>query len=74
MTELARSSGDRVRIEVDRALCASTGGCEALAPEVFEIGDDGALVVLEPEPGEADLPDVRNAVAACPTRALRLVD
>ena len=63
-----------MRIEVDRDLCASTGGCEALAPGVFEIGDDGVLVVLEPEPGPADLPDVRNAIQACPTRALRLVD
>jgi ferredoxin len=63
-----------VRIQVDRGLCASTGGCEAMAPDVFEISDDGELVVLRPEPGEADLPDVRNAVLACPTRALRLVD
>jgi ferredoxin len=62
-----------VRVEVDRELCAGTGGCEALAPDVFEIADDGALVVLAPEPGPADQPDVRNAVQACPTRALRLV-
>jgi ferredoxin len=60
------------RIEVDRDLCASTGGCEAAAPDVFEIGDDGVLVVLRPEPGDADLPDVRNAVRSCPTRALTL--
>ena len=63
-----------MRIEVDRDRCAGTGGCEALAPGVFEIGDDGALVVLAPEPDEADLPDVRDAVAACPTRALTLLD
>jgi ferredoxin len=63
-----------IRIEVDRDRCASTGGCEALAPQVFEIGDDGALVVLRPEPDEADLTDVRNAVAGCPTRALSLTD
>ena len=62
------------RIEVDRDLCASTGGCEALAPDVFEIGDDGELVVRRPEPDERDLPDVRAAVAACPTRALSLVE
>jgi ferredoxin len=62
------------RVEVNRDLCASTGGCEALAPDVFEIGDDGALVVLLPEPGERDLPDVRAAVATCPTRALSLVE
>ena len=62
------------RIEVDRDLCASTGGCEALAPDVFEIGDDGALVVRRPEPAERDLPDVRAAVAGCPTRALSLAE
>jgi ferredoxin len=63
-----------VRVEVDRDRCASTGGCEAMAPDVFEISDDGELVVLQPEPGPAVLPDVRNAVQACPTRALRLAD
>jgi ferredoxin len=63
-----------MRVEVDRERCASTGGCEALAPDVFEIGDDGALVVLRPEPGQADLADVRSAVAACPTRALSLTE
>jgi ferredoxin len=63
-----------MRIDIDRDRCASTGGCEALAPDVFEIGDDGALVVLIPEPDRADLADVRNAVAACPTRALSLTE
>jgi ferredoxin len=60
------------RVEVDRDRCASTGGCEAAAPDVFEVGDDGVLVVLRPEPDDADLPDVRAAVRACPTRALTL--
>jgi ferredoxin len=62
------------RIEVDHDRCVGTGGCEALAPDVFEIGDDGAPAVLRPEPRPADLTDVRDAVAACPTRALRLVE
>ena len=60
------------RVEVDRDRCASTGGCEAAAPDVFEVGDDGVLVVLRPEPDHTDLPDVRAAVRACPTRALTL--
>jgi ferredoxin len=60
------------RIEVDRDRCASTGGCEAAAPDVFEVRDDGVLVVLRPEPDGRDLPDVRSAVATCPTRALTL--
>ena len=62
------------RIEVDRDRCASTGGCEALAPEVFEIGDDGALVILQPEPPAELMSAVQEAIAGCPTRALRLAD
>ena len=60
------------RIELHPDRCASTGGCEAAAPDVFEVGDDGVLVVLRPEPDERDLPDVRTAVRTCPTRALTL--
>jgi ferredoxin len=62
------------RIEVDRDRCASTGGCEAAAPDVFEIGDDGVLVLLRPEPRDDELELVRGAVAGCPTLALRLVE
>lgn len=62
------------RIEVDRDRCVGSGTCEALAPAVFAVDDDGVLAVLRPEPGDADLPDVRDAVTACPTRALSLAD
>jgi ferredoxin len=62
------------RIEVDRDRCVSTGGCEALAPDVFELADDGELVVRRSEPGAGELPDVRDAVAQCPTRALTLTE
>ena len=62
------------RVEVDRDRCVGSGTCEALAPAVFEVDDDGVLAVVRAEPGEADLPDVRDAVTACPTRALALAD
>jgi len=60
------------RVEVDRDRCVGSGTCEALAPDVFEVDDDGVLVVRRSEPGEDELPDVRDAVSACPTRALSL--
>jgi ferredoxin len=60
------------RVEVDRDRCVGSGTCEALAPDVFEVDDDGVLVVRRPEPGEDELPNVRDAVSACPTRALSL--
>ena len=62
------------RIEVDRERCVGSGTCEALAPEVFEVDDDGVLAVLLPTPTDDQLPDVREAVQACPTRALALTD
>jgi ferredoxin len=62
------------RVEVDRERCVGSGSCEALAPEVFEVDDDGVLIVHRPEPTEDELPDVRDAVRACPTRALSLAE
>ena len=63
-----------MRIEADRERCVGSGTCEMLAPDVFEVDDEGILAVLEPEPGDDDVPAVRDAVQACPTRALTLVD
>jgi ferredoxin len=62
------------RIEVDRDRCVGSGTCEALAADVFEVDDDGVLVVLRDQPSDEELPDVRDAVQACPTGALALVD
>jgi ferredoxin len=66
----ARSS----RVVVDRDRCVGSGSCEALAPAVFEVDDDGVLALLRPEPADDELADVRDAVQACPTRALTLAE
>jgi ferredoxin len=63
-----------MRVTHDEELCASLGMCEAVAPEVFEIGADGALRVLQPEPPDALRAQVEAACAACPTGALRVDD
>jgi ferredoxin len=63
-----------MRVEVDRDVCVGSGTCELLAPEVFEVGDDGVVRLLQPEPGQADEDAVRDAVAQCPTGALGLAD
>lgn len=61
------------RVSVETTLCASTGMCESVAPELFEIDDDGALQVLQPELADAQVERAREAARACPTRALRVV-
>ena len=62
------------RIEVDRDRCVGSGACEALASDVFEVDDDGVLVVHRPQPSRDELSDVEDAVRACPTRALSLAE
>ena len=63
-----------MRIVLDESKCSSLGMCEAVAPDVFEVGDDGALTVLQPEQPADRRALMLEAVAACPTGALTLVD
>ena len=61
-----------MKVGVDRDRCVGSGTCEALAPHVFEVDDDGVLRLLREEPADGEQSDVRDAVTACPTRALTL--
>jgi ferredoxin len=61
-----------LRAHVDTDACIGTGYCEATAPQLFEVTDEGTSRVLldtvPPELAEA----AREAAAKCPTRALKL--
>ncbi|WP_280231125.1 ferredoxin [Nocardia cyriacigeorgica] len=63
-----------MKVVVDRDKCAGLGICEATAPEVFEVGGNGEVVVLAESVDSDRLDIVRSAVESCPTEALRLVD
>lgn len=61
-----------MKINVDRTRCASIGMCEGIAPDLFEIGDDGTMrIVLDEIPEERRL-DVEQACMDCPTQALSI--
>jgi ferredoxin len=61
-----------MRVVVDLGLCDLHGMCVEAAPEVFEIGDDGTLHVLNEMP-PADLrAKVDKAVRECPTGAISI--
>lgn len=62
-----------MKIFVDRTRCAGLGVCESVAPEVFEVGDDGTVVLLTEAVPEGMLESVQQAVYGCPNEALRLV-
>lgn len=61
-----------MRVVVDYDLCESNGVCEGLAPDVFEVGDDDNLYLLQEEPPEERRDAVQAAVDRCPKQALRL--
>ncbi|MGY1737525.1 ferredoxin [Geodermatophilus sp. SYSU D00684] len=59
-----------MRVTADRELCVGSGQCELLAPDAFEVDDDGAVRVLQEIPDDADA--ARDAVQQCPTGALSI--
>ncbi len=63
-----------MKVTVDYDMCASTGACMQLCPEVFEVRKDGYLYVLQDEPGEELHEKVRMAADMCPTAAISVTD
>ena len=63
-----------MKIIVDVNRCTGLGICESIAPRFFEVGDNGALVVLREEFADSDRADIEEAVRSCPTLALSIAE
>lgn len=63
-----------MNVEVDLNKCTGHGICESIAEEVFEVQDDGSVVIEQSERPESDRERMKQAVTQCPAAALRLVD
>jgi len=61
-----------MKVVVDFDVCASTGACMQVCPEVFEVRSDGYLYVLQEEPPPELHESVRSAADMCPTAAITL--
>lgn len=61
-----------MKVVVDRAKCTGLGICESLAPAFFEVDDSGDLLALKEDIEPHELAEVEEAVAGCPTEALRI--
>jgi ferredoxin len=61
-----------MKVVVDYDVCASTGSCMQICPEVFEVRSDGFLYVLAEEPEESLRPKVEEAADMCPTAAITI--
>jgi ferredoxin len=63
---------DIMKVVVDVNVCNLHGLCLETVPEVFEIGDDGVLHVLNETPPEGLRAKVDKAVRECPTGAISI--
>jgi ferredoxin len=63
-----------MRIVVDYNKCTGLGMCEAEAPELFEVQDDGSLLVLQEKPDADRRAELEAAVESCPTEALSIAE
>jgi ferredoxin len=68
----ARQGRVSMKVVVDFNKCTGLGICESMAPDLFEVNDDGALVLLKEDITDDELQSVEEAVAGCPTGALRI--
>jgi len=67
-TEVVKLTAMRVVVDLNR--CHGYGQCVFLAPSVFELHGEEALM-YDPGPEEAQRLPVVRAAAACPVRAIR---
>ena len=63
-----------MKVSVDFDVCASTGACMQVCPEVFEVRSDGYLYILQEEPAESLRDSVIAAADMCPTGAITVAD
>lgn len=68
----ARIREDTMRVSVDLTRCTGHGICESIAEDVFEVQDDGSVLIHGDERPESDRDRLQKAVIQCPAAALRL--
>ncbi|MBU9763822.1 ferredoxin [Mycobacterium sp. TNTM28] len=61
-----------MKVIVDQDRCVGNGICEALAPDLFEVGDSGQAHLLVDEIPSEHEQLAHTAVQSCPALALRI--
>ncbi len=61
-----------MKVVVNKDACIGCGACSAVAPNFFELGDDGYANVKVEEVSEADKDSVVEASEGCPTSAISI--
>jgi ferredoxin len=59
-----------MRVTVDEGACIGAGNCVLTAPDVFDQGEEGFVVLLDDDPPSELDEDLRLAALRCPARAI----
>ncbi|MER7623053.1 ferredoxin [Streptomyces sp. NPDC126503] len=62
----------RVLLRVDTGACCRSGACSLVAPDLFDQGDDGKVVLRTPHPPDDLLEAAEEAADYCPVSAIQL--
>lgn len=61
-----------MKVKVIEDKCIGCGQCEAVCPDVFQIGDEGFAEVITNEYKEEIIDDIEMAASGCPTDAIEV--
>ncbi len=59
-----------MKVKVNSDACIGCGACTAIAPEVFELNDEGLSTCIVDEVKEDDIENAKEAIESCPTGAI----
>jgi len=60
------------KLKADFGACQGYANCVDAAPEVYDIDDDGVVVLLREEITEEERPRIEEAARSCPVNALTI--
>lgn len=63
-----------MKVQINSEICAGFGICTGIAPEVFELHQDGYAVVLVSEVAPENEDTMRRAESQCPARAIAIFE
>lgn len=63
-----------MRVEVDSGKCSGHGQCNAIAPEVYDLDDDGYCLINDPEVPAGLEEAARDGAQACPELAITVTE
>lgn len=63
-----------MKISVHEDECEGNALCMGIAPDIFDVDDDGRLELLQNQPPAGRRSDVERAVRSCPKAALSVTE